>query len=81
MPRKGSEAVPEGNEAIPLYVLPGGISLEDFRRIWSETMDKSFDKHIGIIRKIYESHFDQLEIKLDETVEEMTEEQNSVKQA
>ena len=30
MPRKESEAVPEGERSIPLYELPGGITLEDF---------------------------------------------------
>ena len=40
MPQKESEAVPEGKGSIPLYVLPGGISLEDLRRIMQETCDE-----------------------------------------
>ena len=40
MPRKESEAVPEGKGPIPLYVLPGGLSLEDLQRIWWETWDE-----------------------------------------
>ena len=40
MPRKESEAVPEDKGSISLFVLLGGISLEDFRRKMSETMDK-----------------------------------------
>ena len=46
MPQKESVAVPEGNGPIPQYVLPG-ITLEDFRRIISEAMDKDFAKHFG----------------------------------
>ena len=57
MPRKESEAVPEGKGSIHLYVLPGGISLENFRRMMSEAMDNFFDKHIGIVREIYEEPF------------------------
>ena len=53
MPRKESGAVPEGKGYIPLYVLPGGITLlEDFRQMMSESMDNFFDRHIGIVRKI-----------------------------
>ena len=40
MPRKESKAVPKGKGFIPLYVLPGGLSLENLRRIWSETWDE-----------------------------------------
>ena len=54
MPRKESVAVPEGEGSIPLQVLPGGITLEDFRRMWSEMIDKAFAKYIGIIRERYE---------------------------
>ena len=41
MPGKESEAVSEGEGSIPLQVLSGGITLEDFRRMWSETIDKT----------------------------------------
>ena len=57
MPRKESEAVSEGKGSIFLYVQPGGITLEDFHRTMSESMDKIFDKHIGIVREIYEEPF------------------------
>ena len=57
MPRKESETVPEGKGSILLYVLPGGTSFEDFRRKISETMDKIFDKHIGIVQEMYEESF------------------------
>ena len=36
MPRKEIMAVPEGNGPIPQYVMPGGITLEDFRQALSE---------------------------------------------
>ena len=36
MPRKESEAVPEDKGPIPQYVIPGGITLKDFRRVLSE---------------------------------------------
>ena len=43
MTRKKSMAVPEGNSPIPqnAYVMVHGITLEDFRRIMSEAMDKT----------------------------------------
>ena len=58
MPRKKSEAVPEGNDPIPpnTYVLPG-ITAEDFRRMMYESMDKCFDKYIVIVRKVYGEPF------------------------
>ena len=40
MPRRENEATTEGKKFIPLYVLPGGLSLEDLRRIWWETWDE-----------------------------------------
>ena len=45
MPRKESDALPEGKGSIPLYVLPGGISLEDLRRIMQETWDEFCEKN------------------------------------
>ena len=39
MPRKESMAVSEGNGPIPQYVMPGGSTLEDFRRALSEIRD------------------------------------------
>ena len=65
MPRKESEAVPEGEGSIPLQVLPGGIILEDFRRMWSEMIDKAFDEYIGIMREIYEEPSRSTEVGLD----------------
>ena len=49
MPRKESMAVLEGNGPIPqdTYVMAHRIILEDFRRITSEAMDKTLDKHFG----------------------------------
>ena len=46
MPRKESEAVPEGNSPITqnTYALPG-ITLEDLRRIMQETWDKVCEKN------------------------------------
>ena len=70
MPPKESEAVPEEKGSIPLFVLPGGISLKDFRRKMSETMNKFSTMN---------SLFDQLEKTLEEIVEEIAEEQISVK--
>ena len=40
MPRKKSKAVPEGNGPIPQYVMLGGITLEDFRRVISQVWDE-----------------------------------------
>ena len=40
MPRKESEAVPEGNDSITLYVISGGITLEDSRRVMWEVWDE-----------------------------------------
>ena len=40
MPRKESKAVPEGSGPIPQYVMPGGITPEDFRRVMSEVWDE-----------------------------------------
>ena len=45
MPRKESEAVPEDKGSIPLYVLPGGRSLEDLRRIWWGSWDEVREKN------------------------------------
>ena len=45
MPREESEAVSEGKESIPLYVLPGGISLENLRRIMWEAWDEVCEKN------------------------------------
>ena len=44
MPRKESLAVPESNDPILQYVLPG-ITLEDLRRIvWDEVCEKNEPK-------------------------------------
>ena len=40
MPRKESETVPEGDGPIPQYVIPGGITLEGFRRAVPEMWGK-----------------------------------------
>ena len=81
MPRKESEAVPEGKRSIPLYVLPGGITVEEFRRIMSESMNNFFDKHIGIVREIYEEPFRSTGGKVGRDTGGDAEEQTSVKQA
>ena len=46
MPRNKSKAVPEGKGLIPqnACVMLRGITLEDFRRIMSEAVDKASDK-------------------------------------
>ena len=56
MPRKVGEAVPEGNGPVPQQQKfgSGQPTLEDFYRIMSEAIDKIFDKHIGMIRELYE---------------------------
>ena len=50
IPRKESTAVPEGNGLIHeyAYVMLREITLEDLRRIMSESTDKVFDKHFGL---------------------------------
>ena len=45
MLRKEREAVPEGKLSNPLYVLPGGISLENLRRLMRETWNKVREKN------------------------------------
>ena len=49
MPRKKSKASPEGNGPVPqdAYVMLGGITLVELRRVTSEALDKAFDKHFG----------------------------------
>ena len=56
MPRKEGQAVPEGNGPVPQQQKfgSGQPTLENFCRIMSEEIDKIFDKHIGIIRELYE---------------------------
>ena len=46
MLRKKSKAVPEGNDLIPqdAYVMLGGITLEELRRVMSETMGKALEE-------------------------------------
>ena len=44
MPRKESEAVPEGNDFIPLYIMPGGFTLKDFRQVMLKVWDMKIDK-------------------------------------
>ena len=44
MPRKESGAVSEGNGSIPVYVLPGEISLKDLRRIMREVWNLKPEK-------------------------------------
>ena len=50
MPRKKSVAFPESNEPVSqdTYRLIGGITMEDLRRIMSETLDEAFDKYNGL---------------------------------
>ena len=48
MPRKESMAVPEGNGPIPM---PGGITLEDFRRLMSEVWHRRLDKLTEDLRR------------------------------
>ena len=47
MPRKESKAVPEGNGPISqdTYVMLGGITLEDFRRVMSEVWDEACEEN------------------------------------
>ena len=47
MPRKESKTVPEGNGPIPqdAYVMLGGNTLEDFRRVMSEVLDEVSEEH------------------------------------
>ena len=51
MPRKESKAVPEGNGPITLYVLPGGITLEDISRIMLEVWNRKLDKLTEDLRR------------------------------
>ena len=55
MPRKESEAVLEGNGPVPQEEEfgSGQPTLEDFCQKMFEEIDKRFDKHIRIIRKLY----------------------------
>ena len=50
MPRKESEAAPEGNGSIPQYVMPG-ITLEDFRQVMLEVWDRKLDKLTEDLRR------------------------------
>ena len=43
MPRKESEALSEGNGSIPIYVMPCGNTLEDFREVMLEVWDRKMD--------------------------------------
>ena len=54
MRRKETKAAPEGNGSIPqlAYVMPGGITLEDFRRViiwevWNRKLDEYTDEMKG----------------------------------
>ena len=51
MPRKESEAVPEGNDPIPQYATPG-TTLEDFRRTMVKVWDRKLDKLTEGLRRI-----------------------------
>ena len=53
MTRNWSKAVPEGNGPIlqDAYVLLGGTTLEDLRRIISDALDKTFDKPTENMRR------------------------------
>ena len=49
MPRKKSNVVSEGNDLVPqdAYVMLGGITLVELRRVMPEALDKVFDKRFG----------------------------------
>ena len=53
MPRKKSKAVSKGNAPVPYdtYVMSGGITLEEIRRIMSEALDEAFDEATEVMRK------------------------------
>ena len=53
MPRKWSKAVPEGNGIVfqDTYVMLGGITLEELRRIISEALEKALDEPKENMRK------------------------------
>ena len=70
MPRKENEDVSEGEGPILLQLLSGGITLENFHRMWSEKIDKTFDKYIGIIRIIYEESSRSTEVGPDSGVDD-----------
>ena len=65
MPRKENEDVSEGEGPILLQLLSGGTTLENFHRMWSEKIEKTFDKYIGIIRITYEESSRSTEVGLD----------------
>ena len=52
--RKKSKAVPEGNSPIPqdAYVMLGGITSEELRRVMSETMGKALEEFKEDVRRI-----------------------------
>ena len=54
MPRKESMVVPEGNGPIPQYVMPGEITLEDFRRAVSEMWGEILREYKEDLREIHQ---------------------------
>ena len=54
MLRKKSKAVPEGNGPIPQdsYVMLGGITLEELRRVMSKTMGKALEELKEDMRRV-----------------------------
>ena len=51
MSRKESKAVPEGEDPIPQYVMPGRVTLEDFRRVMLKVWDRKLHKLTEDLRR------------------------------
>ena len=54
MLRKKNKAVPEGTSPIPqdAYVMPGGITWEELRRLMPETIGKTVEEFKGDMRRV-----------------------------